>query len=150
MIRLDHVNIVVSDLERSVEFYTSLLGLRRGFEAVLEGDWIAQVTGMNGAQARCVFLESDDPTVRLELLQYISPTGTALEVNSLPHTMGVRHVAFLVDNLDALVERLRAAGVEMVSDPVLVPFAVSTMGRKRLCYFYDPDGTLLEAAAYGV
>lgn len=149
MIRIDHVNIVVSDLERSIEFYTSLLGLRRSFEAVLKGDWIAEVTGINGAQAHCVFLESDDSTMRLELLQYIAPTGTILAINSLPHTVGIRHVAFLVDDLEALVERLRAAGVELVSAPVLVPFAVSTMGRKRLCYFYDPDGTLLEAAAYG-
>ena len=57
-------------------------------------------------------------------------------------------MAFTVDDLDALVARLRAGGVRVVSDPVEVPFAVGSMGRKRLCYFYDPDGTLLEAAAY--
>jgi hypothetical protein len=47
------------------------------------------------------------------------------------------------------VTRLREGGCEPISDPVTVPFAVGTMGRKRLCYFHDPDGTLLEAAAYG-
>jgi hypothetical protein len=35
-----------------------------------------------------------------------------------------------------------------LSTPVEVPFAVGAMGRKRLCYFHDPDGTLLEVAAY--
>ncbi|MBV9470395.1 MAG: VOC family protein [Abitibacteriaceae bacterium] len=149
MIRIDHINIVVSDLARSVKFYSELLGLRRGFEATLEGAWIERVTGLKGAQAQCVFMESDDPSARLELLQYLSPAGAAIEVNSLPQTPGIRHVAFLVDDLDALVQKLQAAGVPLVSEPVLVPFAVSTMGQKRLCYFHDPDGTLLEAAAYG-
>jgi hypothetical protein len=38
--------------------------------------------------------------------------------------------------------------VALVSEPVEVPFAVGTLGRKKLCYFHDPDGTLLEVAAY--
>lgn len=149
MVRIDHVNIVVRDLERSVRFYSELLGLRRGFEVTLEGAWIEEVTGLTGARAWCVFMETDDPSTRLELLQYLSPEGAALAENSLPHTPGLRHLAFTVDDLDDLVARLRAAGVALLSDPVTVPFQVGTLGRKRLCYFHDPDGTLVEVAAYG-
>ena len=149
MIRIDHVNIVVADMARSILFYSELLGLRRGFEVVLEGAWIEKVTSLTGAQAHCVFMETDDASVRLELLQYLTPSGDALQVNSLPNTPGIRHVAFTVDDLDALVDRLQTAGVALISEPVVVPFAVGSMGRKRLCYFHDPDGTLLEAAAYG-
>ena len=149
MIRIDHVNIVVSDMERSIRFYSEVLGLRRGFEVMLEGQWIATVTGLAGARAHCVFMETDDSSVRLELLQYFDPMGTAIEANSLPHTPGLRHVAFTVSDLDALIGRLREKGVLPVSEPVEVPFAVGAMGRKRLCYFHDPDGTLLEVAVYG-
>jgi catechol 2,3-dioxygenase-like lactoylglutathione lyase family enzyme len=154
MTRIDHVNIVVGNIERSVEFYQRLLGLRRGFEVTLEGDWIAEVTRIAGSRAHCVFLEPDvsagpDPATRLELLQYLTPNGASFEANSLPNTAGLRHLAFEVDDIDAVVARLRAAGLEPVSDPVTVPFAVGTRGRKRLCYFHDPDGTLLEVAAYG-
>lgn len=148
-VRIDHINIVVSDMERSVRFYSEMLGLKRGFEVMLEGAWIDTVTGLAHARAHCVFMETDDPGVRLELLQYLAPTGDGLAANTLPYTTGIRHLAFTVADLDALVARLRGAGVPLVSDPVAVPFAVSTMGRKRLCYFHDPDGTLLEAAAYG-
>ena len=150
MIRIDHINIVVSDMERSVRFYTELLGLRRGFATTLQGEWVERVTGLSGAVADCVFLETDDPTVRLELLQYRSPEGVALGPNRLPNTHGLRHLAFTVDGeaLAPLVERLRAADVEVVSDPVQVPFRVANLGQKRLFYFYDPDGAVIELAAY--
>jgi len=148
-IRIDHVNLVVSDMERAVRFYTDALHLRRGFEVMLEGAWIATVTGLSGAHAHCVFMETDDPAVRLELLQYLHPSGTAIDANSLPHTPGLRHLAFTVDDLEVVLTRLRAQGVLPVSAPIEVPFAVGAMGRKRLCYFHDPDGTLLEIASYG-
>jgi catechol 2,3-dioxygenase-like lactoylglutathione lyase family enzyme len=149
MIQIDHVNIVVADMERSVRFYGDVLGLRRGFEVFLHGEWVETITGLQGARARCVFMEPEEGGTRIELLQYEAPKGEVLPANSLPQTGGVRHVAFTVRDLDALVARLRAAGVRVFSEPVTVPFGVSTMGRKRLCYFLDPDGVLLEAAAYG-
>jgi catechol 2,3-dioxygenase-like lactoylglutathione lyase family enzyme len=150
-VRIDHVNIVVADIERSVRFYSEFLALRRGFEVELEGEWVERVTGLPGARAHCVFLETDGPGTRLELLQYVTPEGEAVPDNSLPNTRGLRHLAFTLDDaaeLVRLVERLRAAGVPAVSDPVAVPFVVGNLGRKHLCYFHDPDGTIIEAAAY--
>ncbi len=146
--RLDHVNIVVSDLEVSRRFYGGTLGLTRGFEATLEGDWIEAVTGLHGVHARCVFYEFPSGGPRLELLQYVSPTGEALPANGAPNTLGVRHLAFVVDDMDAFVRRLKAAQVPLLSEPMDVPFAVGSAGRKRIVYFRDPDGVLLEAAAY--
>jgi glyoxylase I family protein len=146
-VRLDHVNIVVSDMARAERFYGEVLGLRRGFERLLEGEWIERVTGLPGATAHCVFYEPEGGG-RVELLQYFSPTGEPLPPNRLPQTPGLRHIAFEVEDLDALCERLRAAGVEFVSPPVEVPFQVADAGRKRLCYFHDPEGVLLEVAEY--
>jgi glyoxylase I family protein len=147
--RLDHVNIVVIDMQRAERFYGSVLGLRRGFERLLEGEWIERVTGLPGARAHCVFYEPEGGG-RVELLQYLSPLGEPLPSNRLPHTPGVRHLAFEVDDLDALCARLRAADVPLVSPPVEVPFRVADAGRKRLCYFHDPEGVLLEVAAYSM
>lgn len=146
--RIDHINVVVSDMERSLRFYVEVLGLRRGFETTLEGAWIAEVTGLEGARARCVFVEPEDGSARIELLQYETPEGAPVPANARPNTPGLRHAAFAVDDLDAFLARLRAANVAPISPPVAVPFTVGGMGRKRLCYFHDPDGTLLEAAAY--
>jgi catechol 2,3-dioxygenase-like lactoylglutathione lyase family enzyme len=145
--RLDHVNIVVTDMERAERFYGELLGLRRGFECRLEGEWIDAVTGLKGARAHCVFYDPEEGG-RVELLQYFSPQGEPLPPNALPQTPGLRHVAFAVRDLDGLCVRLEAAGVPLVSPPVEVPFRVADAGRKRLCYFHDPDGVLLEVAEY--
>lgn len=147
MIRIDHINIVVPDIERAIQFYCAIFELQRGFETTLEGEWIDRVTGISGALARCVFLECGGET-RVELLQYLRPSGEIIEANAQPNTCGLRHLAFTVDDLDALVGRLKAHNIKLVSEPVEVPFAVGNLGRKRLCYFHDPDGVLLEVAAY--
>lgn len=147
--KLDHVNIVVRDLETSARWYEALLGLQRGFGARLEGAWIEHVTGLPGACAQCLFLESPQGGARLELIQYLTPQGNGWEAASLPQTLGLRHLAFEVDDLDALTQRLNSMGVQPLSEPVEVPFQVANLGRKRLLYFHDPDGVLVEAAAYG-
>lgn len=146
--RVNHVNIVVSDMERSLAFYVRLLGMRVTFEAELEGDWIAAVTGLAGVTARCVFCEPPAGEVRFELLEYRRPAGAASPADTLPNTPGLRHVALEVDDLPGWHARLAAAGVRFLSGPVTVPFAVAGPYRKRLCYLLDPDGTLIELSDY--
>jgi len=143
---MDHVNIVCADLERAAHFYQSVFGLKRGFSARLEGDWIAQVTGIEGARAECLFLENPSGGARLELICYDS--GEILPQNSRPDTRGLRHLAFEVENLEMTLEKVRALGLEPLSEPVEVPFRVANLGVKRLVYFRDFDGVLVEAASY--
>lgn len=145
---IDHINIVTGDMERAIAFYSGLLGLKQTFEVTLEGAWIETVTGLPNLRARCVFLSVPGQDVRLELLQYLSPQAEPLDANSLPNLPGIRHLAFEVDDMDALCARLADSGVRFVSPPVTVPFPVGGRGTKRLCYFHDPDGVLLEVAAY--
>lgn len=148
MLKIDHLNVVVADMERSIAFYGDVLGMTKTFEAVLEGAWIETVTGLQNLQARCVFFDLENCDVRLELLEYLYPRGENLVVNSLPNTLGVRHFAFETDDMNTLIAKLQAARVRFVSPPVTVPFPVGNRGTKRLCYFHDPDGTLLEIAEY--
>ncbi len=145
--RVNHVNIVVADMERSLAFYVGLLGMRVTFEAELTGEWIETVAGLPAVSARCVFCQPSGGGTRFELLQYRTPPGQFLPEASLANTPGLRHVALEVDDLDALYARLHAAGVPFVSPPVAVPFSVVGV-RKRLCYLRDPDGALVEIAEY--
>ena len=152
MIRgVDHINLVVSDLERSVRFYTEVLGFRKTADVVMEGDWIEAIIGLKGVRGLVAFVEPPGGGPRFELLQYVTPPGAVLPENSRANTRGLRHVAFRVDDIAAMAARLRAAGVTLFSEPVRVPAGVVKFaaGDKTLLYFLDPDGVILELAEYG-
>ena len=152
MIRgIDHLNLVVSDLGRSVRFYTEVLCFRKTADVVMEGGWIEEIIGLRGVRGLVAFVEPPGGGPRIELLQYVTPAGTALPENSRPNTPGLRHVAFRVHDIQAMAARLRAAGVTLFSDPVRVPGGVVKFaaGDKSLLYFLDPDGVILELAEYG-
>lgn len=147
---IDHINIVVSDLERSARFYIDLLGLVETRRARLEGDWIESIVGLRGVRADVVYVEPVSGGMRIELLQYQAPVGKSLPENALPNTVGLRHIALRVKDIHEVCRRLEAAGVELVGPPVEVPSGVVThdAGDKVLCYFHDPDGVILELAEY--
>jgi catechol 2,3-dioxygenase-like lactoylglutathione lyase family enzyme len=151
MIRaIDHINIVVADLERSVRFYTELLGFRLMKEATLQGEWIDRIVGLKGVQGRVAYVVAPDGEPRIELLHYEAPAGSAVAVNSSANTRGLRHIALRVDDIMAVVAKLQAAQVEFFSEPVRVPAGVvrHDQGEKTLVYFLDPDGVILELAQY--
>ena len=147
---VDHINIVVADLERSVRFYTELLGFRKTHDVHMEGEWIERIIGLKGVEGLVAFVEAPGGGVRIELLQYRAPPGTALPENSRANTHGLRHFALRVDDIEAMAAKLRAAGVTLFSDPVRVPAGVVKFaaGDKTLVYFLDPDGVILELAEY--
>ncbi len=145
--KIDHLNLVVADLERSAAFYCEVFGFVRGFSAVLEGAWFETVTQIAGARAEALFLENPAGGTRIELLRYDFPAATS-EAISTPQRLGVRHFALEVEDMDATLQLFAATGYELLSAPVEVPFPVGDLGRKWLCYGRDPDGVLVEIAAY--
>jgi catechol 2,3-dioxygenase-like lactoylglutathione lyase family enzyme len=147
---IDHLNIVVSDLERSVKFYTEVLGFEQTNNSHLEGDWVESIVGLKGVTADVAFIIAPAGEPRIELLCYKSPTGESIPANSLANTVGLRHIALRVDDIHTSSQKLKVAGVKLLRDPVTVPSSVVThdAGHKMLCYFHDPDGVLLEITEY--
>lgn len=151
MIRaVDHINIVVTDLQRSVRFYTELLGFKLAREAQLEGEWIDRIVGLKGVRGRVAYVVAPAGEPRIELLCYDAPAGADPVETRRANTIGLRHIALRVDDIQAMTARLREAGVELFSDPVKVPHGVvrHDQGEKTLVYFLDPDGVILELAQY--
>ena len=146
---IDHINIVVADLERAAHFYETVFGFKRGFSAQLQGEWIETVTGLQGARAQCLFLDAPrEAATRIELIRYDAPPREFNPIHPTPNEPGLRHIAFQVEDIDATLRQVRALGIKPFSAPVEVPFRVANLGTKRLAYFHDFDGTIVEIAAY--
>ncbi len=143
--RIDHVNLVVDDLEAMIAFYRDTLGLRLTKRASIAGPWIEAVTSLERAEADVAFLEA--PTgAGVEFIRYRTPGGRRPNDLGSPNTKGIRHVAFRLGDLDEIVERLKAAGADLLSEIQEVSTAQVDYAdqRKRIVYCRDPEGNLLE------
>jgi lactoylglutathione lyase len=137
-----HTGFVVADMDRSVEFYTGLLGftLERGPTDV-GGEWLATVVGFDSVALRMAYVGVGTGH-SLELLEYSDPPG-AKTANRIPvNSVGASHAGFLVDDVNGWYEKLRESGVHVTGPPTLrdteYPWA------RYAFYFQDPDGNWLE------
>ncbi len=137
--RMDHVGIVVDDLAGATAFFVEL-GLELQGEGSVEGGWVDRIVGLEGIQAQITMLEAPDGHGRLELTEFHTPLGPVGDQHAPPNTPGLRHLAFAVDDVDAVLARLCAHGAELVG-------AVARYGDSyRLCYVRGPEGIIIELA----
>jgi catechol 2,3-dioxygenase-like lactoylglutathione lyase family enzyme len=147
--RIDHINLVVNDLPTMIRFYRDVLGLQVSRQATISGSWIEAVTGLADVVADVVFLEMPEgPSI--ELLYYRTPQGSRPHELSRANTLGLRHFAFRVRDIDTMVANMKASGVQFLGELQQVPAAQVDYAdvRKRLIYFHDPEGNLLELCCY--
>jgi catechol 2,3-dioxygenase-like lactoylglutathione lyase family enzyme len=139
-----HTNIVVSDLDRAVDFHTRILGLEVASEIVIDDAEFSRGVGIPGTKVRGAFLEVPGTTTVIELFEYMTSDSRPLPEDARPSDIGVGHICFSVSDIDAVYEKLSAAGVKFKSSPVTISKDHPQAGGVRFCYFHDPDGTLLE------
>ncbi len=147
---IDHVNIVVADLDRMVAFYRGVLGLKETKRVTITGDWVAATVGLPEVHADVVYLDMQSGP-RIELIHYNRPPMPRPAEIDRPNAPGLRHIAFRVDDIDAIVAKLAATGVKFFSDVQRVPDSQVTYAggvRKRIIYFQDPEENLLELCEY--
>ena len=138
--RMDHVSVVVDDLEAAKAFFTEL-GMELEGEAPVEGRGVDRVNGLDGVRVDIAMMRTPDGHGRLELTTFHSPTAVRAEPeNALGNVLGLRSVMFAVDDLDATVAGLRARGTELVGE------VVQFQDSYRLCYVRGPAGIIVALA----
>jgi catechol 2,3-dioxygenase-like lactoylglutathione lyase family enzyme len=138
---VDHVAVVVADLDRSVEFYSGLLGLRIRDRGPVDPGLVERMTGLPDAEVE--FADIELGTRTLELLQYhASHQRGAAPVR--PERPGSLHIALEVEDAAAVHERLVAAGSPPMSAPQKLDDDGSDWSGCLVFYVRDPDGALLE------
>jgi catechol 2,3-dioxygenase-like lactoylglutathione lyase family enzyme len=136
---MDHVGIVVDDLAAATEFFIEL-GLVLQGEGAVEGRWVDRIVGLEGVRTELAMMQTPDGHGRVELVKFHSPSNQGDNGHAPANTPGIRHVAFAVDDLDAVVARLRARGAELVGE------VERYKDIYRLCYVRGPEGIIIELA----
>jgi catechol 2,3-dioxygenase-like lactoylglutathione lyase family enzyme len=134
---LEHIGIIVRDLDTVADFF-ELLGFERGERAVVGGEWADRVNGLTGTRAEMIFVTAPDGSGAIELTRMLSP-ATVQEPDAAPaDALGLRHLAYRVDALEPLLDRVRAAGYGLVGE------AVNYEDVWLVCYVRGPEGLIVE------
>jgi catechol 2,3-dioxygenase-like lactoylglutathione lyase family enzyme len=136
---IDHVSIVVNDLPAAKEFFLDL-GLELQGEGALEGAWLDRICGLTDVKTSLAFLGVPDGQASIELVKFHTPPDENDIQPPLANTLGIRHIAFVVDDIEALVARLKAKGTEIFSE------IYNYEDQYKLCYIRGPEGIILELA----
>ena len=134
---MDHVGVVVDDLQAAIEFFLAL-GMELDGQSSVEGS--DRIVGLDGVRADLAFVRTPDGHGRLELTKFNAPAATSLEPNAPANTPGLRHLTFAVDDLEATLDRVRPHGAELVGE--VVQFGDTY----RLCFLRGPQGVIIELA----
>ena len=138
ILRMDHVGVVVEDLDAAIEFFVEL-GLKLEGRASGGGPAVDRIVGLDDVRSDFAFVRTPDGNGRLELIKFHSPPADGGEPAHV-NTLGLRHLTFAVDDIDAAVDRLRARGHELVGE------LVNYEDMYWLCYVRGPEGIIVELA----
>lgn len=124
LLGFEHIGMTVSQMDRSLDFYCGLLGLRLALRRTTAGGELAFLDAGGG------------------MLEMAAPAQDVARFRDVPNSeAGLRHLTFAYDDVDAMIEQLEASGVEIVERPRR---AYNTEMISRVAFVRDPDGILVE------
>lgn len=137
--RMDHTGLTVEDMAATVAFFTAL-GMEDAGGTTVEGEDVDRIVGLDGVKSDVVMLQTPDGHSRIELSAFRSPGTEPGPGRALINVIGLRHVCFQVDDMDATIATAREHGAELVREVV-------TWGNSyKLAYLWGPEGIIVELA----
>ena len=137
--RIDHVGINVIDLPAAKKFFLDL-----GFEVMgemdIEGEWVERIIGLKGVKDTIVMMRTPGGEANIELVQFHTPLDTQGIQPSHANTLGIRHICFAVEDVEALVTKLQKKGAKLIGE------IRNYENVYKLCYVRGPEGIILELA----
>ena len=133
-----HVGISVRNLDESVKFYTEVLGMEEGIRVSHKGETISRVVAVEDAEVDVCYVTSG--IHRLELIEYKNKDqaklNTAYQSQDDP---GLVHIAFIVDDIDEIYQKIRDLGYDFNSAPM-----VTRENGPKIAFFKGPDNVIIE------
>lgn len=135
----DHVAITVADLDLVSDFFVGL-GLEIEGRTVLEGEFLDAVVGIPNSRTEMILLRPADGGAGLELANFVRPSNEPGSPDAMPNELGLRSVAFEVDDLDGLLDRIAADGYHLVGG------VGEYEGAWRMASVRGPEGIIVSLA----
>src|SRR5216117_2898263 len=140
---LDSIGLTVSDIDRSVDFFSKVLSFEKVSERELYSADYERLQGMFGMRARIVRMKLGGESI--ELTEYLTPRGRPIPLDSRSNDRWFQHIAIIVSDMDKAYQWLRQNKVEHASTgPQTLPEWNKNAGEIRAFYFKDPDEHALE------
>jgi catechol 2,3-dioxygenase-like lactoylglutathione lyase family enzyme len=140
LLRMDNVSIVVEDLEAARAFFAEL-GMELEGKMPIEGRWVDRIIGLDGVRVDIAMMRMPDGHGKIELTKFHAPAAIGAGPEDAPaNTLGIRRIMFAVDDIEAVLARLRTHGAELVGE------VVQYEDMYRLCYVRGPEGIMVALA----
>ena len=133
------MGVIVNDLSAAKAFFLDL-GLEVLGETEVKGEWVERIIGLTDVREPVVMLGTPDGQVNLELVKFHTPLDEKGIQQPLANTLGIRHIAFVVEDIEAVVAKLKKKGAELFGEIQTYENAY------KLCYVRGPEGIILEFA----
>lgn len=137
--RIDHVSINVNDLSEAKAFFIDL-GLKVQAEWEMAGEQLDRIVGLNDVKTTCVGLGMPNGQAWIELVKFHTPSDEKGIQQPSANTLGIQHICFTVEDIEAIVAKLKKRGNEIFSE--IQQYEESY----KLCYVRGPEGIILELA----
>jgi len=134
---IDHIGIIVNNLEAAREFFVGL-GFTVQGEGDEQGELLDKVAETEGAHSKIVFLEAPGGQTKLELAKFIVPAEKSVEQKTAIYSHGYQHICLVVEGIDDIVKDLKAKGVDIFVD------VYNYQDAYKLCYLRGPEGIIVE------
>jgi catechol 2,3-dioxygenase-like lactoylglutathione lyase family enzyme len=140
---VDSIGLTVSDLDRSVAFYSTVLNFQKVSETEVDGENYEHLAGVFGLRMRTARMRLGEEYI--ELTEFLAPRGRPAPVDARSNDRWFQHIAVIVSDMDRAYQWLREHKVQHASPgPQLLPAWNKNAGGIRAFYFRDPDGHPLE------
>ena len=133
-----HVGISVRNLEESVRFYTKVLGMEEGIRVSHKGETISQVVAVENTEVDVCYVTKGKH--RLELIEYKNKDNAKLNTTyKSQDDPGLVHIAFIVDDVDEIYQKIKDLGYEFNSPPM-----ITRENGPKIAFFRGPDNVIIE------
>jgi catechol 2,3-dioxygenase-like lactoylglutathione lyase family enzyme len=141
--KVEAVGITVSDMNKSLQFYTEVLGFKKVSDIEYKGTEFEKLQGVFGLNIRVARLQLGDEFI--ELTDYLTTGGRSIPEEAKSNDLFFQHIAIVVSDMEKAYQQVRKYNVEHVStSPQTLPKSIPGAEGIKAFYFHDPDNHNLE------